>query len=151
MPRPSLPMEGACRCGAIRLRLTEAPVLTAACHCRGCQRMSSSAFSLTAMVPAQGLQVLQGTPVVCGARSAALTHMACPDCATWLFTRITALPDYVNLRPTLLQEVAWFTPFIETMCAEALPWARTPAKHRFAGFPDAAEFGALLEDYAAQS
>lgn len=149
MPQPSLPMEGHCRCGALRLRLCAAPVLTAACHCRGCQRMSSSAFSLTAMVPAHGLQVTQGAPVVCGARSAALTHMACPACATWLFTRISALPDYVNLRATLLEDPGWFTPFIETMCAEALPWARTPAPHRFAGFPEAAQFPALLAEYAA--
>lgn len=28
-----------------------APILTMACHCRGCQRMSASAFSLTAMFP----------------------------------------------------------------------------------------------------
>ena len=55
MPKISLPATGSCRCGRIQIRLTKPPIVTAACHCRGCQKMSASAFSLTAIVPADGL------------------------------------------------------------------------------------------------
>jgi hypothetical protein len=47
MAMPKLPIEGGCRCGRVRFRLAEQPWLEAACHCRGCQRMTASAFSTT--------------------------------------------------------------------------------------------------------
>ena len=61
-----LPWEGGCRCGRVRLRVTEPPLLASACHCTGCQRMSSSAFSLTLTVPSGGFEVTAGEPVVGG-------------------------------------------------------------------------------------
>ncbi len=39
------------------------PLATFACHCTGCQRMSSSAYSLSAMVPSDGFEILSGEPV----------------------------------------------------------------------------------------
>jgi hypothetical protein len=51
MAMPKLPIEGGCRCGRVRYRLTEQPWLEAACHCRGCRRMTASAFSTTLVVP----------------------------------------------------------------------------------------------------
>ena len=53
----TLPIEGHCRCGAVRMEISAPPVMTAACHCTGCQRMSGSAYSLTAMIPAEGFRV----------------------------------------------------------------------------------------------
>ena len=38
--------EGGCQCGAIRYQLLRAPVALYACHCRDCQKQSSSAFGL---------------------------------------------------------------------------------------------------------
>ena len=55
----ALPWEGGCRCGAVRLRVTAAPLISAVCHCRGCQRMTGSALSLTLMLPQGGLEIHQ--------------------------------------------------------------------------------------------
>src|SRR6266851_2439952 len=41
-----LPQTGGCQCGKIRYEITEAPTLVYTCHCRDCQRLTSSAFSL---------------------------------------------------------------------------------------------------------
>ncbi|TMJ34620.1 MAG: aldehyde-activating protein, partial [Alphaproteobacteria bacterium] len=49
-----LPWEGGCLCGRIRFRITAPPLLTMACHCSGCQKLSASAYSLTIAVPSQG-------------------------------------------------------------------------------------------------
>ena len=46
-----LPWAGGCRCDRLRLLITEAPLVTMACHCAGCQRMSASAFSLSIQLP----------------------------------------------------------------------------------------------------
>ena len=65
---PLFPREGGCRCGKVRFRLTENPLITAACHCRGCQRMSASAFSVTAIMPPTGLEIIAGETVIGGPR-----------------------------------------------------------------------------------
>lgn len=141
-------MGGACRCGRVRMQVTAAPVMTFACHCRGCQRMTASAFSLTALIPEAGFAVLAGSPVPAGARTPGIDHYHCPDCMSWLFTR--AMPGMVGLRVPMLDDPARFPPFVETCTAEKLPWAVTPARHSYPGFPPAADMPALLADYAAQ-
>ena len=34
--------EGGCRCGQVRFRIDGGPLITMACHCTGCQRMTAS-------------------------------------------------------------------------------------------------------------
>ena len=35
------------------------------------------------------------------------------------------------------------------MCRDKLPWARTPAKHRYDEFPSPEDFGPLMQEFAA--
>ena len=44
------PVEGACQCGGVRYKLLAEPLMVMACHCKECQKLSTSAFSLTAVV-----------------------------------------------------------------------------------------------------
>jgi len=37
-----LPQAGGCQCGKIRYEITEAPQLVYTCHCKDCQRLTSS-------------------------------------------------------------------------------------------------------------
>ncbi|MDB5453168.1 MAG: putative glutathione-dependent formaldehyde-activating enzyme, partial [Caulobacteraceae bacterium] len=120
-----LPAEGGCRCGQVRLRITAPPLLTMACHCTGCQRMSSSAFSLSAAIPESRFEVTQGDLVIGGLHGPQAHHYFCPYCMSWMFTRPEGL-DFVNLRPTMLDDPAWYSPFAETYTSEKLPWATTP-------------------------
>jgi hypothetical protein len=143
-----LPLDGGCRCDRIRIRITEAPIMTAVCHCPGCQRMSSSAFSLTAMCLASGFAVTKGKPVVGGLHRQDLPHFFCGDCMTWMFTRPTLLPHVVNVRPTMLDDHGWFAPFLETYARTRLPWAHTGAVRSFEEFPPMDAFDGLLQEYA---
>lgn len=147
MPHVPFPQSGRCRCSATRFEVAAPPVLTAACHCRGCQRMSSSAYSLTAMFPADSFRVTFGEPVRGGQKGEELSHYCCPECMSWMFTRIAAVPQYVNVRPMLLEDPSWFRPFIETMTEARLPWAEVPAECSYETFPDMVEFGRLLEQF----
>ncbi|MEP7211053.1 MAG: GFA family protein [Alphaproteobacteria bacterium] len=143
----SLPIEGGCMCGEVRMRISAPPMITLACHCTGCQKMSAGAFSLSVMIPGQGFEVIKGEPVV-GALHGANPYMFCPNCKNWLFTRLTG-PGLVNVRPALFDVPEWSTPFIESMVREKLPWAKTPAKHSFDGFPAPEQYGPLMAEYAA--
>ncbi len=143
-----LPWEGGCRCDQVRLRVSLPPLLAMACHCTGCQRMSSSAFSLSLAIPTPGFQLIRGEVVVGGLHGAS-KHMFCAHCMTWMFTHPEGLDSFVNLRPTMLDERSWFEPFIETWTEERLPWARTPAKHSYARLPAMSEYEGLVREYAA--
>lgn len=149
MKPTKLPMTGSCRCGQVTFAIGAPPLMTAACHCTGCQRMSSSAFSLTAMVPVESFAVVQGETVIGGLRGPQLQHHFCPACMSWMFTRIAGIDAFLNVRPTLLDDPSWFVPFIETMTKEKLPWAETPARHRFEGFPAMEDLPRLMAEFAA--
>jgi hypothetical protein len=145
----NLPWDGGCRCGRVRLRVSAPPLVTVACHCTGCQRMSSSAFSLSVAIPSQGFAVTQGEPVIGGLHGAA-RHLFCAWCMTWMFTRMEGFDDFVKLRPTMLDDARWVVPFVETFTSEKLPWATTPAVHSYPTFPAMEDYAALVADFAAR-
>ncbi|GGH33714.1 Uncharacterized conserved protein [Cribrihabitans marinus] len=151
MAHPDFPLTGSCRCGGVTIEVSAPPMLTAVCHCKGCQRMSSSAYSLTAIFPAPAFSVTGGTPVIAGAKGPEQHHYHCPDCMSWMFTRIESVDAIVNVRPTMFDDAAWVTPFIETMTRDKLPWVQVPARHSFEEFPSMDEFQALAAEFAGQS
>jgi hypothetical protein len=141
--------EGGCRCGELRFRAEGEPLVTAACHCTGCQRMTASAFSLTSVYPSPTFAVTSGEPVIGGARGAETQHFFCPSCMSWVFTRPRDMGEIVNVRSTLFDEVDPEPPFIETYTSEKLPWAETGAAHAFEAYPPPERFPELLASFAA--
>jgi hypothetical protein len=141
------PIDGACRCGQVRMQIDAPPFITMACHCKGCQRMSASAYSLSVAVPSEGFAVTQGDPVI-GGLHGSLQHYFCPWCMSWMFTRPPGMDWFVNVRSSLLDAAEKFAPFIETCTREKLPWAQTPAVHSYETFPRQEQFTQLIEAYA---
>jgi hypothetical protein len=142
-----LPLSGSCRCGRVEIRVTKPPLATAACHCRGCQKMSSSAYSLTAIIPADGFAVTMGEPVIGGLHGADV-HYFCEHCMTWMFTKPEGVDWFVNVRPTLFDDTSWFRPFLETYTSTKLPFAETGAVKSFEKFPDPRQYQGLVKEYA---
>ena|SRR5690348_10315451 len=150
MSANGLPLEGGCRCGQVRFRVSAPPMVTMACHCRGCQQMTASAFSLTAVVPSEGFEVTAGEPVIGGLHGPQAHHFFCPHCMSWLFTRAEGLDWFVNVRSAMLDEPRWTTPFAELYTSEKIAWATTPAVKSFPQFPTFDGFGELVKEYQAQ-
>jgi len=147
MSIPILPSEGSCMCHQCRMRVSVAPIITMACHCKGCQKLSASAFSLTAMVPAAGFELIAGKTKI-GALHGAIPYIYCANCLNWLYTELSSAP-FVNVRSTMFDVPAWSTPFIESNVGEKLAWATTPAKRSFEKFPDPHQYGPLMAEFAA--
>jgi hypothetical protein len=60
MPSPDAPLSGRCACGAVAFEVT-APFVTAGyCHCKRCQRRSGALWSINAIVPSKGFEVVSG-------------------------------------------------------------------------------------------
>jgi hypothetical protein len=144
-----LPIEGGCRCDAVRIRLNQVPLMETACHCNGCQRMSASAFCLSVICLTSSFEVTRGETVIGGLHGNEVQHNFCGHCLTWMFTRPTAMPRIVNVRATLFDDHAWFAPFMETYTKTKLPWAHTGAVRSFAEFPPLEAYEALMKEYAA--
>jgi len=142
-----LPWDGGCRCGETRIRVTAPPLLSSACHCAGCQRMSASAFSLTLTIPSGGFEVAKGEPII-GGLHGPTRHYFCPRCMSWMFTRPEGWNEFVNLRPSMLDEHGWIVPFIEVWTQEKLSWANTPAVHSYATQPAFSDYTKLIEEFA---
>ena len=149
MTKPTLPIEGGCRCGRTRFRITAPPLLAMVCHCTGCQRMSASAFSTSIAVPSDSFSVTAGEPVIGGLHGDQARHHHCDWCKSWVFTRIEPEMGFTNVRATMLDDTSWFAPFIETYTSEAFPWAKTGATHSYAEFPPMEAYQALVAEYAA--
>jgi hypothetical protein len=149
MAEPRLPWDGGCRCGQTRVRVRVPPLLSAACHCTGCQRMTASAFSLSLAIRSEGFDVTAGDPVI-GGLHGPTRHFFCPHCMSWMFTRPDGMDEFVNLRPSVLDEHHWFVPFIEVWTQERLAWASTPAVHSFATQPEFEDYAKLIDAYARQ-
>jgi hypothetical protein len=112
--------------------------------------MSASAFSLSAAIPSEGFSVTQGDPVI-GGLHGPTQHYFCPWCMSWMFTRPEGLDMFVNLRPTMLDDAGWFSPFVETFTSEKLPWATTQAVHSYETFPPFDAYETLIAEYRAGS
>jgi hypothetical protein len=131
----------------VRFLISAPPIITMACHCTGCQRMTGSAYSLTVAIPSQGFSVMKGEPVI-GGLHGPTRHYFCPYCMSWLFTRPEGFDAFVNVRTTMLDDPSDFVPFVETMTSEKLPWASTPAVHSFEKFPPMDRYQDLAGQYA---
>lgn len=143
-----LPWDGGCRCGATRIRVTKPPLLTMACHCAGCQKMSASAYSLSIGVSSAGFEIIAGEPVLGG--EGRDMHHFCPRCMTWMFTTPPGFDWLVNVRAPVLDDHLWIVPFMEVYTAEGYQWAKTPAPHSFATEPPAEGWKALIDAFAGE-
>ena len=142
------PQQGSCRCGEVRFTVSGAPLATFACHCAGCRKMSSSAFSLSSLYPADRFDRTQGETVRGGMKSGP-NHHFCPSCMSWLYTVPEGLEDFVNVRSSLLENAAEHRPFIDAWTREKLPWAVSGAERGIETVPGEEEFGELVSAYAA--
>src|ERR1700676_2493502 len=83
----ALPLTGGCLCGGLRYEITAAPLVTYACHCTDCQRLTSSAFSLAITIPDSAFRLTKGEPRLVRKTADSgriVTRWLCPDCACWI-------------------------------------------------------------------
>lgn len=136
-------------CGRVKMLVTAPPAISMACHCTGCQKLTSGAYSLTLMLPARGFDV-EGETQIGGLHREESVHHYCPHCLNWLYTTSPNLSamGFLNFRATMLDDANWVVPFIESQIAEKLPGAATGAKHSFERWPGPQDYGRLMQAYA---
>ena len=108
MPSRETPLTGRCACGVVAFEVS-APFTTAGyCHCTRCQRRSGALWSLNAMVPRQGYEIVRGEDRVrVWEPEDGLPKAFCSDCGGQLYSdggdylvvRLGALDGDPGIRP----------------------------------------------------
>jgi hypothetical protein len=122
------PIKGSCQCGEITYELLEPPLMVAAFHCKECQKLSTSAFSITAMVNASSVKFngsmknwsrVADSGNVSGAKF-------CPSCGNRIYHFDPNDPDKLKLKPSNLTDTRIINPTIHVWVSEKQDWFQIP-------------------------
>jgi hypothetical protein len=124
------PLEGGCTCRAIRYRMTSAPLFVHCCHCRWCQRETGSAFVLNAMIEANRVVLLSGTPDVVNTPSNSGKGQKisrCPMCRIAVWSNYAGAGEAIRfVRVGTLDNPDRLPPDIHIFTSSKQPWVVLP-------------------------
>jgi len=143
-------LDGGCTCGAVRYRMTRRPLFVHCCHCRWCQRETGSAFALNAMIEADRIVLLAGTPemVITPSNSGkGQKIIRCSACRIALWSNYAGAGEAVRfVRVGTLDAPDRLPPDIHIFTMSKQPWVTLPP-----GAPAVPEYYDRAEYWPAES
>ena len=94
-------LSGGCQCGNIRFSVNSEPVDIYLCHCRECQKQSSSAFGISVLVKSSDLVLEQGEVKRWSRPAPKMGTMVCsfcPDCGVRLWHGDEQKDELISLK-----------------------------------------------------
>lgn len=146
------PYTGGCQCGQIRFELRAEPLTLYACHCKECQKQSSSAFGMSMPVPHDAVVILQGTPKqwTRGADSGREVNcLFCGKCGTRLFHNPSRNSKIINVKPGTLDDTSWLKPVGNLWTRSAQKWVSL-SEQMLNYETQPSHFDSLFENYKIQ-
>jgi hypothetical protein len=116
-------LDGGCQCGAIRYRITGAPVVVAVCHCRMCRRANAAPAVAWAMFQQSQVAFTAGKPATY-ASSGEGERGFCPSCGTQISFTATYIPGLIDITVGSLDRPDAVRPVLHYWDSERLPWVR---------------------------
>ncbi|MDE2133418.1 MAG: GFA family protein [Alphaproteobacteria bacterium] len=123
-------LDGRCACGAVRYRLTGAPMFVHCCHCLDCQRQTGSAFVLNAIIETDRIELICGEPKpVRVPTDSGRPHdvYRCPRCQTAMWSDYGGRPALRFVRVGTLDRPAALKPDVHIFTRSKQPWVGLPA------------------------
>jgi hypothetical protein len=114
-------LEGGCLCGAVRYRVTKAPLDSGYCHCRMCQKSSGAPLQASAEFPVDAFAIVKGTPKAYRSSARGVRHF-CADCGSQLTFRPAENPAYVSINLPTLDRPEALAPRMHIWTSSRLPW-----------------------------
>lgn len=122
------PISGSCQCGSVSYQLLAPPQAVMACHCRECQKLSTSAFSITAIVHEQDIRF--SGPLSHWSRMADSGNINgaafCPTCGNRIYHYSPAQPGIIKLKPSNLDDTRVIKPTRHVWVSEKQDWYQIP-------------------------
>lgn len=116
---------GKCQCGEVSYEICGEPLTLYICHCKECQKQSSSAFGMSLTVPRQALVILTGKPKTWVRKSdsgSTVTCLFCENCGTRLFHDRSYNQETINVKAGTLDDTSWLQPIGNMWTRSAQPW-----------------------------
>lgn len=128
MSKTEYPISGSCQCGNVQYELLEEPLFVAACHCKECQKLSTSAFSITAMVKVESVKFKGEMKSWTRIADSGNTNGAkfCPTCGNRIYHFDPNEPDKLKLKPSNLSDTSIIKPTIHIWVSEKQDWYEIP-------------------------
>ncbi|MDX2169469.1 MAG: GNAT family N-acetyltransferase [Deltaproteobacteria bacterium] len=120
-PAPALPLDGGCLCGALRFRVSAAPLAVSHCHCTLCRRASGAPLVTWATVPSAAFGYLQGAPREWRATPSARRSF-CTGCGTPLTFQADATPQLLDVTVASFDRPEAVPPTEHVWVSRRLPW-----------------------------
>ena len=124
------PIEGSCQCGQLTYRLFEKPKMVLACHCTECQKLSSSPFSITAIIESSAIEFSGELKEWSRSADSGNKNNAkfCPECGNrvYHFNPDDSETIKLKLKPVNLTNSEIFEPSAHVWTCEKLSWYRIP-------------------------
>ena len=126
MIKEDVSLEGGCTCGSIRFQMMSKPMFVHCCHCRWCQRETGASFALNAMIEADRVPLLKGTPEVVNTPSNSGKGQKisrCPNCHIAVWSNYAGAGDSVHfVRVGTLDNPDALPPDIHIFTASKQSW-----------------------------
>jgi hypothetical protein len=122
------PIKGSCQCGEVTYELLEAPLMVVACHCKACQKLSTSAFSITAMVKTDSVKfngVMKDWRRKADSGNISAAKF-CPSCGNRIYHYDPNEPDKLKLKPSTLSDTRVINPSAHVWISEKQDWFKIP-------------------------
>lgn len=125
------PIQVSCQCGQVSYELRQPPKKVLACYCQECQKLSTSPFSITAVVDTDTITFFGEMHPWERRAESGNRNIAyfCPNCGNRIYHLNPDEPDAVKLKlkPTGAEVSSEFLPSAHIWLAEKPAWYDIPA------------------------
>lgn len=118
-------ITGRCLCGAVSYTTDAEPSAAANCHCKDCQRSTSSAFSTMIAIPLDALELTGelSTFDTVGEDSGETAHRRfCATCGSPILSESGSLPGIALVKAGTLDDTSWVKPTIHVWAESSQAW-----------------------------
>ena len=124
---PVIGKTGGCQCGAIHYQSTGPAKMLYICHCRDCQKQSSSAFGMSLIMDRRDVEFTQGadrlkTWDTRGDDGRIKRCAFCPDCGSRIYHASEPNDEPLSLKAGSLDATRWLRPMAHAWRQSAQPW-----------------------------
>jgi hypothetical protein len=124
---------GGCLCGAIRYRVTGAPLSSVICHCVSCRRASGAPTVAWIEVDRKGFEFIAGEPAAFRS-SPGVVRRFCGTCGSALTYEAESRPGSIDVTTGTLDAPHGFPPTAEVWLDDRVHWqSADPTRRHFAG------------------
>ena len=126
---------GSCSCGAVKYRLTSAPMFVHCCHCLLCQKQTGGAFAINALIEADRVKITSGKKMLEAVSMPTLGEAPhdiyrCRDCKVALWSDYGRRKILLFVRVATLDDPHAIQPDVHIFTRSKVPWVKLPTGAR---------------------